>query len=299
MSQEKQKSVLITGCSTGFGRLTAQALATAGHRVFATMRAPGGKNAEHAASLTSWAEREGLALEVLALDVTSEASIAAAVARVEESAGGVDVVVNNAGVAGLGLTESYTTGQLRQLFEVNVFGVQSVCRAVLPGMRARGSGLLVFISSGLGRIVMPCMGVYVASKFALEALAETYAYELKPVGVDVTIIQPGTYPTGIGANMASWAPAEPERAGGYGAASELPAQLQQGIMSVLATDNPPDPTDVSSAILDVVARDAGARPRRVVVDKLTGGAVEALNQAAATVQGQVFSAMGLGALLPD
>ncbi len=293
MTSDAPRRVLITGCSTGFGRLAAEALAEAGCRVFASMRGPDGKNAEAAQSLREWAEARGKQVEIVALDVTDDASVHAAVERVTALAGGVDVVVNNAGVAGMGLAETYTVEQMRRLFEVNVFGVHRVCRAVLPGMRARGGGHLIFISSGLGRVVVPCLGVYGASKFALEALAETYAYELEALGIGVTVIQPGTYPTGIGANMQAWLPADAARAEGYGPAASLPESMQQGVMSVLSSDNPPDPRDVSTAILEAVMGERGATPTRVVVDKLTGQGVEAINGVAATIQGHMLDSFGL------
>ncbi len=298
MSTE-QRSILITGCSSGFGKLTAQALATHGDRVFASMRDPKGKNAGAANELTTWAEQGSHALEVLELDVTNAASVTSAVEHVEARAGALDVLVNNAGVAGLGLLECYRTEQLQRLFDVNVFGVQRMCRAVLPRMRARGRGQLVFVSSAFGRVVMPCLGAYISSKFALEALAESYAYELAPSGIDVTIVEPGTFPTAIGDNMAGWSPDDADRAPGYGRAAELPGHMLQGIVAILSNPSPPDPHDVSNAIVDAVTSPATERPRRIVVDELSGQGVEAINATSSQIQTAALEGAGLGWLLPN
>ena len=149
--------ILITGSSTGFGRDAAERLARRGHQVFATMRDIQGRNAEHCAALEQLAETEGLRLKVLELDVTSESSVQSAVHEALQEAGHVDVVINNAGFAGIGVTEAYTPEQFQQVFDVNVFGVVRVNRAVLPSMRARRKGLLIHVSSGAGRVTVPGM----------------------------------------------------------------------------------------------------------------------------------------------
>ena len=171
-------NVLITGASTGFGRDTAERLARRGHQVFATMRDVSGRNAKHRESLEQLASAERLQLRVLELDVTDEESVQRAVSSALEEAGHLDVVINNAGVATLGVSEAYTTEQFQRLFDVNVFGVQRVNRAVLPSMRQRRNGLLIHISSGAGRCAVPGMAAYCASKYALEAIADAYRFEL-------------------------------------------------------------------------------------------------------------------------
>ena len=160
-------TVLITGASTGFGRDAAERLARRGHRVFATMRDTTGRNAEHRATLERLAKAEDLRLRVLELDVTSEESVQNAVDAALREAGHLDVVMNNAGYAGLGITEAYTVEQFQQMFDVNVLGVVRVNRAVLPGMRKQRNGLLIHISSGAGRVAVPTMAAYSASKFCL------------------------------------------------------------------------------------------------------------------------------------
>ena len=283
------QNVLITGTSTGFGNLTALALASRGHRVFATMRDLDGKNREHAARL-----RAVQGIEVLELDVTSEPSVDAAVAAAEQSAGHLDVVVNNAGFAIIGLAETITPAQLLRLFDTNVVGVQRVDRAVLPAMRARKSGLIVHVSSGLGRIVIPVVALYGSTKFALEAMSDAYRYELKGCGVEVTVVQPGAYPTGLGS-------VEPDgddqaRAQGYGVMAGALEGFHKRSAAMKSDPSAPDPQDVANAIVKLVETPAGQRPARVPVDAMRSPFVPRLNDAHAEAQRELLQGMGMGAL---
>ena len=233
---------------------------------------------------------------MLELDVTSDASVDNAVATVIAAAGGLDVVINNAGVAGLGLLEAYSPDRLRALFEVNVFGVQRVCRATLPSLRSQASGLLIFISSTMGRVVLPCAGAYTASKFALEALAESYSYELAAHGIDVTIIEPGTHPTSIGENMQAWTADDPERVADYGPASAIPGRIQSSIVDVLSSPTPPDSNAIAQIVTDVINAPTGRRPRRVVIDELTGDGAVAINETTNKIQSMTLAGLGLAEL---
>ncbi|WP_013587553.1 SDR family NAD(P)-dependent oxidoreductase, partial [Paraburkholderia phenoliruptrix] len=161
------KNILITGASSGFGRDTAQTLARAGHRVFASMRDSAGRNQPHADTL-----RAG-GLHVIELDVTDDASVERGVALVLQNAGRLDVLINNAGIGSAGVSEAFTTRQVQALFDVNVFGIQRTLRAVLPAFRKQGEGLVVNIGSILGRVTFPFFGLYGASKFAIEALTDS------------------------------------------------------------------------------------------------------------------------------
>lgn len=288
---DRTNRILVTGTSSGFGKLTAETLARAGHRVFAGMRDPNGKNAGARDDLLA----KGGAIEVIDLDVTSDASVDAAVALMDGRAGGIDVVVNNAGIAGLGMIESFTVEQARAMYEVNVLGVHRLNRAVLPIMRRGNSGLLIHVTSTIGRFVLPYLAIYVSTKFALEALAEGYRYELAPSGMESVIVEPGTYPTKIAANLI--APADPARAEAY------PALLPglQGLRGMLESlgDNPnaPNPQDVADAILRLVEMPAGKRPIRTIVDAQTGPLIEGLNRLTDQIQAQAFGGMGMSALL--
>ena len=282
-------NVLITGSSTGLGNLTALALARKGHRVFATMRDPDGKNRERAAAL-----RATKGIEVFDLDVWSDASVDRAIEAALASAGHLDVIVNNAGQATIGLCETITSAQLLSLYDTNVVGMQRVNRAVLPSMRARKSGLLIHVSSSLGRWVMPMVGLYASTKWAVEALAETYRYDLKATGVDVSIVQPGAYPTELGSGDPLGK--DQDRAKGYGPLAGAADAFAQRAAAMKADPNAGKPEEVADAIVTLVEMPAGTRPARVVVDSQKHPFTPELNEAHAKVQHQLLTAMGMGAL---
>ncbi|MFT3700011.1 MAG: SDR family oxidoreductase [Kofleriaceae bacterium] len=278
-------NILITGTSTGFGKLTALSLAGRGHRVFATMRDPGGKNAKHAEALRA------PNIDVLELDVTNEASVDAAVSNALASAGHLDAVVNNAGQARIGLTETITPGQLAALLDINVVGIQRVNRAVLPSMRARKSGLVILVSSGLGRIVMPVVGLYAATKAAVEAFGDIYRYDLKPTGVDVTVVQPGAYPTEFGSGPDTVG-ADQDRALGYGSNATALPDFVAWAQSMKAAPNPANPQDVADGIVKLIEMAPGTRPARVSIDRTGAPFTAKLNDAHAEVQRQLLAAVG-------
>lgn len=279
--------ILVTGSNSGFGRLTSLALARKGHTVFATMREPGGKNHAAAADLRGLASAEKLALHVLELDVTDTASVDQAIA----AAGKLDVVVNNAGYAVNGLAETATPEQYLRELDTNVVGPQRVNRAVLPGMRERRAGLIIQVSSGLGRILLPFVGIYASTKWAVEALAETYRAELKPTGVEVSIVQPGAFPTSF--TQASIAGADAARAAGYGPLADGMARMDAFLEQLFAVPDGPNPQEVADAIVALVETPAGKRPPRVVVDRFNGDGARALNDAHAAVQRGLLAGMGM------
>ena len=177
-------AVLITGCSTGIGRETAKRLAGRGRPVYATAR-----------RLDSIADLEAVGCRLLELDVTSEASARAAVEAVE---GGVGVLVNNAGINELGPVETLPLDRVQAMFETNLFGLMRMCQLVLPGMRRRGHGRIVNVGSMNGRLTFPGMGSYCATKHAIEATSDALRHEVRPFGVDVSLIQPGMVKTDLG-----------------------------------------------------------------------------------------------------
>lgn len=184
--------ILITGCSTGLGQAAALHLARRGHRVFATMRSP-----ESGTPLLDAAAAEGLQLSVSRLDVCDDASVREAVDAALRDAGQIDAVVNNAGRGDLGAVELATDAQMLAMFDTNVFGAIRVARAVLPSMRARGSGTIVNISSVSGLVVGASNGLYAGTKHALEAVSEALALEVMQFGIRVAIIEPGFFATPI------------------------------------------------------------------------------------------------------
>jgi NAD(P)-dependent dehydrogenase (short-subunit alcohol dehydrogenase family) len=250
--------VLVTGSSTGFGRLTSVALARRGYQVIASMRDVTGRNRQRAADLEELGQKENLRLGVVELDVTDDRSVNRAVDRIVRNAGRIDVVVNNAGICSWALTETLTVEQTKQLFETNFFGVLRVNRAVLPHMRERRSGLLIHISSIAGRLVMPSLGIYCATKFALEAMAETLRYELSQLAIDSVIVEPGPYPTAIFANAADVT--DPIRAAGYGALAEVPRKVRDTLTAVDTNSQ-----DVVDCVIQLVEMQAGRRPVRTLV----------------------------------
>ena len=277
--------VLITGASTGFGRLIAETLARRGHTVFATMRDPQSKNAKNAGELLALAERESLAIHTLAMDVTSEASVENAVSSVIAQAGRIDVAINNAGYAILGLAEATTTQQAQQIFDTNFFGCQRVNRAVLPHMRRQRSGLLMHVSSGAGRMIVPAFVFYCASKFAMEALAEGYHYELAPQGIESVIVEPGAYKTPVFGNMVT--ASDSVRAETYGAANAIPAKVDALLSSTTS-----DPQEVADAVLQIIETPVGQKKVRYRVSPADLG-IDEINAVSATVQERMLKAFGI------
>ena len=256
-------TVLITGASTGFGRDTAERLARRGHRVYATMRDIGNRNAEHRAALEKLARDEDVDVHVLELDVTREASVQRAVEAALEDAGHIDVVINNAGFAGIGVSEAYTPEQFQQMFDVNLFGVVRVNRAVLPSMRERRSGLLIHISSGAGRVTVPAMASYCASKYALEAMTDALRFELLPFGIDAILVEPGIYRTRIFDRNLE--PADRERVASYGDAAQYAERVWNTFLSAINAPGAPGSEEVAEVLVRLVEAQPGERPFRTVV----------------------------------
>ncbi len=285
------RRVLVTGTSSGFGRLIALALASAGHVVFAGVRDAHGRNAAAFAELAAWRGANGETLTPVDLDVTSEASVSAC-ATALDAAGGVDSVVQNAGVAAAGLVETFSTQAAQRLFDVNVFGPYRVLRALLPQMRRLGGGRVVYISSTDGREVMPFLGIYNATKAALESLAEGWRYELNAIGIQTVIVQPGTFPTtSILANLVK--ADAPERAADYGDFADAPNQLFAGIGAMVEAGQAPPPHLVADAVLAAFAPDA---PVRMVVDPSGFDGTARINAVCDTVQADLLGRFGMTGL---
>jgi NAD(P)-dependent dehydrogenase (short-subunit alcohol dehydrogenase family) len=282
---DSKQVVLVTGSSTGFGRLISETLARQGHTVFATMRDPTGRNAANASQIRAVAAKESLPLHVMELDVTNDASVEQAVQAAVNQAGRIDVAINNAGYALSGLAEAVTPEQAQQVMDTNFFGSVRVNRAVLPYMRRQRSGLLLHISSGAGRIVFPSFGFYCASKFALEALAEAYHYELASQGIDSSIIEPGAYQTAIFGNLAE--AADQARSETYGPANQILAKINAGLASAAGNAQ-----EVADAVLRVVETPAGQRKLRYRVSAAELG-VDQINALSEQVQGRLFETFGI------
>jgi NAD(P)-dependent dehydrogenase (short-subunit alcohol dehydrogenase family) len=287
MIMNSKQVVLITGSSTGFGRLFADTLARKGHTVFATMRDPGGRNAKNASEIRTLAEKDSLPIYVLELDVTDDASVERAVDAAVAKAGRIDVAINNAGYFVSGLAEAVTTEQAQRLMDANFFGPVRVNRAVLPHMRRQRSGVLIHISSGAGRVILPSAGFYCASKFALEALAEAYSYELAAQGIESVIVEPGQYETPVFGNTVT--AADVARTNTYGAVKEIPAKINAALSSTAGNAQ-----EVADAVLRIIETPAGEKQLRYFVSPQNFG-VDEINALSKQVQAKVLEAFGLAA----
>ncbi len=283
-NEAPQTVALVTGCSSGFGQLTAIELARSGFKTFASMRESEARNQPAADALRELAATSQLPLTVIELDVRTPESVERGV-EVAAAAGPLAVVVNNAGISIPGPIELHTEDQVRTQFDTNLLGYHRVARAVLPHMRERQQGLMVQVSSGLGRIVFPTQGWYVAMKFAVEGMSEALAYELAPFGVEITIVQPTQYPTRFLANARRYfeemlSEAEDARKANY---EEHIALTRFGLR-----DEPgPNPQAVALAIRDLALMPIGSRPLRQVVSP-NPEALQRINTGLAAAQDGVF-----------
>lgn len=275
----KGKSILITGSSSGFGYAGALYYARAGAKVIASMRNLPRKEANE---LKAEAAREKLDISIVEIDVTSDEQVAKGVAEAERIAGGaLDILINNAGIGLTGPVEMQDMDATRLMFDTNVYGCHRMARAVLPAMRKAKRGQIFNISSQLGRVILPGGGHYSATKFALEAMSEQLAYELVPHGIDVTIIQPGGYPTDVWRNRNRYtgellARADAERTAAY-------AMFTSRMGKEDGSGRSADITDVPRAIADIIAMPAGTRPLRRAVHP-GGKPQEAINKVSAETQ---------------
>lgn len=281
------KSALITGTSSGFGRLTTLHLARNGANVIASMRHLRGGKRQEAQELADIAASEKLKISLVEIDVMDPALVKSGVAKAQTTAGGaLDLLLNNAGIGIGGPIEINDEEAVFNQFNTNILGYHRMARAVLPAMRAKREGLIVNISSQLGRIIIPNIGVYCSTKFAVEAMFEAMAYELAPFGVEVTIIQPGGYPTKIWDNGRRYAEellarTDDERKEAY--AGHL--EMARGLMSGEYTT---DPMDVPRAIGEIFAMPPGKRPLRRPVHPNTQGTTAA-NVAMAQIEAGALS----------
>ncbi len=280
------KRILITGASSGFGRDTAETLHRAGHTVYASLRNAQGKNREAAQAL-----RE-LGIRTVELDVRDDASVEMGVKSVLAEAGEIDVLVNNAGIASAGVTEAFTVEQANAIFDTNVIGLLRVTRAVLPSMRRQHDGLIINIGSILGRVTFPFVGIYGASKFAVEALTDSLRYEVSQLGVEVVEVQPSGYPTNFFTNIQT--PAGIEVTESYGEVGHIPDAMVTSLTATFEGTDAPNPHDVAEAIASLVGQAKGSRAVRTVVGAPFGS--DTANDDVAPVQAKVIEALGLGHL---
>ena len=269
-----KKIILITGAASGFGRMTAEALARAGHIVYASMRDVAGRNAENAAQMADLSAHEGVDLRAVELDVQSEPSTSTAVEKIIGEAGRIDVLIHNAGHMMFGPAEAFTPEQFAQQYDVNVLGTQRVNRAVLPHMRAARQGLLLWVSSSSSAGgTPPYLSPYFAAKAAMDALAVQYARELARWGIETSITVPGAFTKGTNHFAHSGRPADAARLAEYeadGPYKGFGAQVQQAFAEIVPEDA--DPSGVADGIVRIVDMPFGTRPFRFHYDPTQDGA---------------------------
>lgn len=281
------KKILITGCSSGFGLDAARTLASKGHHVYASMRAVDGRNAPSARELRDYAQAQGVSISVHDMDVTSDSSVSSAVADME----GVDVLINNAGYGYGGPVESFEGDEILAQLDLNIVGAARVANAVLPGMRARGDGLIIQVSSTAGRGAFPGFGVYHASKWGLEGMSEAMRYELAPLGIDVAIVEPGPFATSFFDNIK--AGSRQSVMDGYGHIGEFMAGFQSSVVDMFANDDAPtDPHIVVEIFEHLIGLPKGQRPIRTIAGLDFG--FQALNDATDPIRKANLEAMGIG-----
>lgn len=275
------KTILVTGANLPLGSSVSETLALSGNRVFAAMPDPAIRHREQANSL--WSR----GIDVISLDVTDQASVDAAVRRVQDKAGAIDVLVNNAAMFAAGATEAFTAQDAATIFDVNIVGMLRATRAVLPSMRAEGGGLVINIGSVLGRVTLPFLGLYGATSFAIEALTDSLRYELAPFGLEATVIQPGT---GFARENAEELIAGD---GELGAAYAMSGHEPAVVLDKLCTrDEGSDPRAVANALVRLIDMPPGRRPPRLIVGDDLGA--YSLNEAAEKAQALLAERLGLG-----
>ena len=272
--------VLITGTSTGFGKLMVQTLANEGHTVIAGMRGTTDKNANVANELAALPN-----VDVVDLDITSEESVNQAVKTVLAKYGKIDVLVNNAAMTGFGLLEGYSLAQIQKMLDVNLFGVLRTYQAVLPSMREARNGLIINLTSGASGFTVPFMIPYLMSKFGVETITEGLQDELKDFGIENVTIQPGVYPTEM--NNGSKAAINADKAdivAEYGdAAVQKFNAIGAGLFGKMAEFNM-NPQTIADGVLNLINMERGTRPLRLPLDAIAQGADIEFIQARANIK---------------
>lgn len=284
------KTVLITGAAGGFGGVIIEALRKEGYTITGAMREINGRNKAVAETLRS----QGVT--IVEIDVTCDESVALGVQQAAAHMGSIDILINNAGLGAGGIQEGFTADDWKKVFDVNVFGVQRMTRAVLPYMKQRQRGLLILISSLSARLSIPFQGPYSPSKWAAEALAESYRLEVSHLGIETCIIEPGGFPTAFIGSLLQ--PSDQERALDYGAINQLPATLLASLKGVFEANPEQRPELVAEALVDLLKLPHGKRPVRTEVDRMfMGDLVAPLNEQLEKANEKVYEAFQMSHLM--
>jgi NAD(P)-dependent dehydrogenase (short-subunit alcohol dehydrogenase family) len=289
--------IVVTGASSGFGLLSAKALAQSGHTVYASMRETEGRNAPRVAEIAAYAKDNGVDLRTVELDVASDASVEAGIAKIIADNGRLDVIVHNAGHMSFGPAEAFTPEQYAQLFDINVLSTQRVNRAALPQLRKQGKALMVWVSSSSTRGgTPPYLAPYFAAKAAMDSLAVSYSTELARWGIETSIIVPGAFTKGTNHFAHSGKPADEAIVAEYdnGPYAGVAKQALDGLAALEPADA--DAGEVAKAIVKVVDTEFGKRPFRVHIDPSEDGA-EVVNGVADRIRTEMYRRIGLEDLL--
>lgn len=288
--------IVITGASSGFGALTARALADAGNIVYAGMRETTGRNASQVQAAITYSAEHKVDLRAIELDVNSQESVDTAITKIQDAHGYIDVLIHNAGHMVTGPAEAFTPEQLAELYNVNVLSTQRVNRAVLPGMRTRGKGLVIWVSSSSVKGgTPPYLAPYFAAKAAMDSLAVSYAAELARWGIETSIVVPGSFTSGTNHFAHSGSPADNAVEAEY---ETKYAGLMEQVAEKLAALAPEgaDASLVSDEIARIVALPEGNRPYRVHIDPANDGSEEVSN-VADRIRREFLARVGLADLL--
>lgn len=288
--------IVITGASSGFGALTGRALADAGHTVYAGMRETAGRNATRVQEAADYSRENSVDLRAIELDVNSQASVQAGIDKVETEHGRIDVLIHNAGHMVVGPAEAFTPEQLAELYDVNVLSTQRLNRAVLPGMRKRGSGLVIWVSSSSVKGgTPPYLAPYFAAKAGMDSLAVSYAAELARWGVETSIVVPGSFTTGTNHFAHSGRPADSAIEDDYESRyAGLMDQVAEKLAALAPADA--DASLVSTEIARIVALPSGERPYRTHIDPADDGSAE-VSEVADRIRREFLTRVGLDDLL--
>ncbi len=279
------KKIFITGTSTGFGKLTAITLSKAGHTVIAGMRGINGKNEAAANELAALPN-----IDVVEIDLTDDTSVKNAFEQTLAKYGTIDVLINNAGVAGFGLLEAYTIDQIKNLFEINFYGVIRAYQAVLPSMRQAKNGLIINLTSGASGHTLPFMIPYLAAKFGVESLTEGLQDELSDYGIENVSIQPGVYPTEMNTGVKTGFNADKaEIAAAYGDAATNKFNAIGAALFGKMAEFKMNPQTIADGILELVNMEKGTRPLRFPLDAIAQGTDKEFINARADIKAKWLS----------
>src|SRR5690554_3368972 len=284
-----KKVVLITGTNSGFGWLIAKSVAALGHQVYATMRETNGKNYNKAKALS---EIENIT--VLDVALTDENSVQDAIDTIIAKEKTIDVLVNNAGFSRNGVAESFTTTDVQEIFDINVIAPWRLMKLVLPFMRKQSEGLIINITSGFGTVSFPFAAMYSASKFGLEGISEGLHYEVRPLGVDVAILQLGAFPTEMSQKLSFGSDTSVVDA--YEPIADFPNKMAAAVGKAFETLKP-NPQDVADAVVNLINLPKGERPLRTNVDPFTGQYINAANNAVQVEFNKTIKAFGMEGFL--